>query len=80
MIKMKIKKTFIITFFLLCLLMIGAVSAANNDTVVSSDVGDDTSTSILGNSGETSTGTVLTQSDTKTVSNNNDESILNESK
>lgn len=57
--------------------MIGAVSAANNDTVVSSDVDDDTVTSIEDNSGET--GTVLTQTDTKTVSND-DEPILNESK
>lgn len=35
--KMKIKKKLVITLFLLCLLMIGAVSVANNDTVVSSD-------------------------------------------
>lgn len=65
---MKIKKTFIITLFLLCLLMIGAVNAANYDTVVSSDVNDDTVASIHDNSGEIATGTVLTQADMKTVS------------
>ena len=47
--------------------MIGAISAANIDDVVSSDVNDDTST-----------GTVLTQADTKAVSINDDESILKE--
>lgn len=60
---MKIKRTFIIALFLLCLLMIGAVSAANNGTVVSCGVNGNTNTSIQTNSGETSTnaGTVLTQ-------------------
>ena len=76
---MKIKKIFIITLFLLSLLMIGAVSAANNDTVVSNDVNDDTNTSIQDNLGEKISSTVLTQGDTKTVSNN-DELILKESK
>jgi len=45
--------------------MIGAVSAANNDTVVSSDVNEDTNI-------------VLAQDDAKTGSSNNDESILKE--
>ncbi|MBO6111221.1 MAG: hypothetical protein J6P12_10255, partial [Methanobrevibacter sp.] len=47
--------------------MIGAVSAANNDAVANSDVNDDTSTD-----------TVLAQTDVKTVSSNNDEPILKE--
>ena len=38
---MKIKKIFVITLFLLCL-MIGAVSAADNDTAVISVVNEDT--------------------------------------
>lgn len=53
---MKIKKIFIITLFLLSLLMIGAVSAANNDPVVSSDVNDDTVVGIQDNSGERAMG------------------------
>lgn len=59
---MKIKKTLIITLFLLCILMIGAVSASNiNDTSkisdisedakVSSDVSDDTITTTEDNNG-----------------------------
>ena len=37
-----IKKTMIVTLFLLCLLMLGAVSAADNDSIVGSDVTEDT--------------------------------------
>ena len=39
---MKIKKTIIVTLFLLCLLMLGAASAADNGSIVSSDVTKDT--------------------------------------
>lgn len=63
-IKIKIKSIFFITLFLLCL-MIGAASAANNDTVVSSDVVDDTYA-------------VLAQEDTEAVSNSDDEAVLKE--
>lgn len=35
---MKVKKTIMVALFLLCLLVLGAVSAADNDAIVGSDV------------------------------------------
>ena len=64
---MKMKKILIVTLFLLSLFMISTVCAADNDTLVSSNVNDDAIT-----------GTVLAQDDAKAVKSSDDEPILKE--
>lgn len=71
---MKIKKTIIITLFLLCLLMIGTVSASENSTndIVSSDVDDDiittTADDVGGEKTDLQEDTVLKESEKTSIS------------